>query len=457
MQLLQHIWETGDIPRQMLLTIVVLIPKGGGDYHGIGLLEVSWKVIEGVIDGRLKGVALHDSLHGFREKRGCGTGIMEAKLTQQLAFVEQCPLYGVFLDLRKAYDAMDRSRCLLILKDCGVGFKTLRLIQRFWDGSVLVCRASGCYGEPFKARRGVTQGGPVSPTIFNLMVDAVIREWERQLLLEGLPLNQVRVLVAIFYADNGLIAARNPKTLQTAIDLLTGLFDRVGLQTNTKKTEVMVFLPGKIRTSLSEEAYKARMEEDFRGKRKGRKVECGECGALLAVGSLAKHQETQHDIFQSFVLEEGQGGSPPSPRHWTAAHFPEEGCYRCPVPDCPQGQAGRGAGSSWNLRWHFAYRHPQDTVRVEGMCFEKCHLCGMQVATAGKPSHEASKTCRDMAAMRRQHAVAAQGKAALQETFTVYGNKLTCVWQFKYLGRIISYDDKDTPAVRRNLKRVRRV
>ena len=115
----------------MLLTIVVLIPKGGSNYRGIGLLEMVWKVLEGVLGGKLKGVAVHNTLHGFIEKRGCGTGIMEAKLLQQLAFIEQCPLYGVFLDLRKAYDAMDRSRCLLILKDCGVGFKTLRLIQRF--------------------------------------------------------------------------------------------------------------------------------------------------------------------------------------------------------------------------------------------------------------------------------------------------------------------------------------
>ena len=72
----------------MLLTIVVLIPKGGGNYRGIGLLEVAWKTIEEVLDKRLKEVALHDSLHGFREKRGCGTGIMEAKLLQQLAAIE---------------------------------------------------------------------------------------------------------------------------------------------------------------------------------------------------------------------------------------------------------------------------------------------------------------------------------------------------------------------------------
>ena len=28
LKLCQHVWETGEIPRQMLLTIVVLIPKG---------------------------------------------------------------------------------------------------------------------------------------------------------------------------------------------------------------------------------------------------------------------------------------------------------------------------------------------------------------------------------------------------------------------------------------------
>ena len=106
----------------------------------------------------------------------------------------------------------------------------------------------------------------------------------------------MRVLVAIFYADDGLIASRDPAQLQTAMDLLTGLFDRVGLRTNTDKTEVMTFLPGKIRTSLSDTAYRARMDDNFRGEHKGRKVECGECGKLLAVGSLAKHQADQHDI-----------------------------------------------------------------------------------------------------------------------------------------------------------------
>ena len=43
-------------------------------------------MLERVLDARLSEVELHDYLHGFRAKRGCGTGIMDAKLLQQLAF-----------------------------------------------------------------------------------------------------------------------------------------------------------------------------------------------------------------------------------------------------------------------------------------------------------------------------------------------------------------------------------
>ena len=95
-KLCQHVWRTGEIPQRMLLAIVVLIPKGSsGDYRGIGLLEVVWKLLERVMDARFSEIGLHDYLHGFRAKRGTGTGIMEAKLIQQVAFREQVPLYGI--------------------------------------------------------------------------------------------------------------------------------------------------------------------------------------------------------------------------------------------------------------------------------------------------------------------------------------------------------------------------
>jgi hypothetical protein len=46
----------------MCWVITVLIPKGGGEYRGIGLLEPIWKVLKKVMDLRLEAIVLHDSL-----------------------------------------------------------------------------------------------------------------------------------------------------------------------------------------------------------------------------------------------------------------------------------------------------------------------------------------------------------------------------------------------------------
>ncbi len=113
--------------------------------------------------------------------RGIQYAVMEAKLAQQLAHLEQVPFYGIFLDLKKVFNSMDRERCLLILRGYGVGPKMIRLIQNFWENAKMVCRASVNYGMPYQAGRGVTQGGPLSAKLFNVLVDAVAREWLREL------------------------------------------------------------------------------------------------------------------------------------------------------------------------------------------------------------------------------------------------------------------------------------
>ena len=53
----------------------------------------------------------------------------------------------------------------------------LRVLRTFWENQQVVARQSGYHGEPFKATRGVTQGDIVSPTLFNIIVDAVVRYW----------------------------------------------------------------------------------------------------------------------------------------------------------------------------------------------------------------------------------------------------------------------------------------
>ncbi len=185
--------------------------------------------------------------------------IMEVKLQQQLAWVDQEPLYQIYLDLRKAYDALDRGQCLEILVGYSVGPNLLRLQKNFWDNAKMVCCAGGNYGLPFEAHRGVTQGRPLSSLMFNVCVDCVIREWLRQVLGEDVTQDGAGNLVCdqciAFFVDNGLVAARCPEWLQSSINILITLFERISLRTNAKKTKVMTCLPGKIRVAQTEEEY----------------------------------------------------------------------------------------------------------------------------------------------------------------------------------------------------------
>ena len=62
------------------------------------------------------------------------------------AQLKQMPMWATFIDLRKAFDAMDREWLLEILEDRGVGPNLLWLIHVFWEIATFCCQAGGNHG-----------------------------------------------------------------------------------------------------------------------------------------------------------------------------------------------------------------------------------------------------------------------------------------------------------------------
>jgi hypothetical protein len=157
-KLIEMAFKGEDIPAAFITGILVLLPKPDGDYRGIALLEVIYKLISSIINRRLaKALSrkLHDGIHGFRTSRGTGTAIMETKLLMQLTQRSNKPLHMIFLDLKKAYDTLDRNRTMKILEGYGVGENVRRIIQTIWQGDTMVPKQAGFFGKPFHATRGV--------------------------------------------------------------------------------------------------------------------------------------------------------------------------------------------------------------------------------------------------------------------------------------------------------------
>ena len=145
--LVQTAFREGDLAEESTWQVLVLIPKGKGNYRGIGLVEVMWKVVAVILNRRFtSSITFHDVLHGFRAGRGTGTSTLEAKLIQQFAAMREEVLYMIFLDLTKAYDALDESRCLEILEGYGVYPSARRLLTTYWRRLTMVARAGRYYG-----------------------------------------------------------------------------------------------------------------------------------------------------------------------------------------------------------------------------------------------------------------------------------------------------------------------
>ena len=145
---------------------MVLIPKGdGGEFHRIGLVEVLWMNMMGLLN-RLFTLVIwfHNVLQGFQTVRRTGNASHEAKLLQQLKSMRETVLHKIFLDLQKAYDALDWNLCLDILAVYVVVPREIQLLLTYWVQLTMVYNAREYYAPPtLKGCHGVTQGDPCSP------------------------------------------------------------------------------------------------------------------------------------------------------------------------------------------------------------------------------------------------------------------------------------------------------
>ena len=78
------------------------------------------------------------------------------------------------LDLQKAYDDLYSERSLKILAGCGVSPWAICILQTYWVRITMVSKIRGYHTPPFKGFYGVTQGDPLSPTVFNVIMGTVM-------------------------------------------------------------------------------------------------------------------------------------------------------------------------------------------------------------------------------------------------------------------------------------------
>ena len=159
----------------------------------------------------------------------------------------------------------------------------------------------GRYPPPhLKGYRGLTQGDSFYPMVFNVVLESVIWNWVTEVAPaeageEGIR-ETIQELVVLFYVDYGLVALPSFESLKTAFNVVTYLFDRLGILINVWKMTIKAcrtfYLPG----GFLESAYTRKVtgvgpsyQEILR-----RRVECPDCEVGLATGSMKIHFQGQN-------------------------------------------------------------------------------------------------------------------------------------------------------------------
>ena len=85
-----------------------------------------------------------------------------------------------FIDLVKAFDTVPRDKLWEILHERGISTKIVRLIQTIYKTNSNIVAVQDRTSNPFSTLAGLRQGGGLSPTLFNIYMDEIIKKCKEE-------------------------------------------------------------------------------------------------------------------------------------------------------------------------------------------------------------------------------------------------------------------------------------
>ena len=117
---------------------------------------------------------------GFRQNRSCTDQIATLRIIIEQSIEWNSPLYVNFIDYEKAFDSVDRDTLWKLLRHYGMPVKIVNLIKNTYEGTSCRVVHGGQLTNGFLVRTGVRQGCLLSPLLFLLTIDWIMKTATRE-------------------------------------------------------------------------------------------------------------------------------------------------------------------------------------------------------------------------------------------------------------------------------------
>ena len=202
LQIANEILNGMDMPHDWKMSTVVPIYKKKSSvmdcasYRGVKLLEHDMKVVERLLEKRLRRLVKVDQMQfGFMPGKSTVDAIFILRRMQESYLEKNRKLFICFVDLEKAFDQVPRKVIEWALRKKLVPKRLVQAVMSMYKGAKTRVKVGDGYSEEFDVGVGVHQGSVLSPFLFSIVLD-VLSEDERK-----------GALYELLYADDLVLMA----------------------------------------------------------------------------------------------------------------------------------------------------------------------------------------------------------------------------------------------------------
>ena len=236
----------GYMPDDMLASVLVPIPKdprapltNSGNYRAIALYSSMGKIVDMLISDRYSNQLMTSNAQ-FAFKKCHSTSMCTALVKEVVSYYNgrNTNVYACLLDATKAFDCVRYDKLFELLLKKDIPGTVIRLLLDSYTRQYAYMRWNNCMSTPIKLENGVKQGGVLSPTLFCIYFDELLRRLRE--IDVGCHVGHMSY-AAFGYADDLLLLSPSIHGLEILVKTSESFASEYGLTFNAKKTECICF------------------------------------------------------------------------------------------------------------------------------------------------------------------------------------------------------------------------